>query len=118
MTENAKKKFDIHYLWRWDGEIGRVSYFITGTVLFALKYHIDRGIAYFGFGGRSWSITNYLWPGQGLQSLIDTPDDRKFFLTMILCSLPFIWFGLALTLRRLRDANLPSWLVSSSSFRL
>jgi hypothetical protein len=41
-----------------------------------------------------------------------SPAEAKFLTTMLLVSLPFIWVGVTMTLRRLRDAAQPLWLVT------
>ena len=98
--------FDV---WSWHGRIGRARYLVTGFVLFALKHNIDRILA--AAFGYHWSIFNY-W-------VFDTPAgineitirDATLYATLLLVALPFIWIGTVLTLRRLRDADLPLWLV-------
>ena len=100
--------FDI---WSWHGRIGRARYFATGFVLLALKHNTDRFLAA-GFGHRwTWSIFNY-WifdTPEGITAL--TPQDATFYACLVLAAMPFIWIGTVLTLRRLRDADLPLWLV-------
>lgn len=93
-------------LWRWDGEIDRGRYVLLGLLLFGLKHNVDRLIATKLFG-LPWSPFNYLaasfregWAPNGL------------YLALIAASLPFIWSGVVLTLRRLRAAGLPTWLAA------
>jgi uncharacterized membrane protein YhaH (DUF805 family) len=94
----------------WDGRTSRGTYLVTGIILFALKYNIDRVIAE-GVFGRKWSYRTYLLPFGGLHGEIMSPDDSRFYAYLILVALPFIWMGVTLTLRRLHDAGLPPWLV-------
>ncbi len=97
--------------WSLQGELTRGTYFAAGVVLLAIKYLVDTSIAIFAFD-RPWSFFNY-WVGlQGDLLTRSTPQDRLFLVTMIFCSLPFIWLGVALTVRRLRTAGLPLWLVA------
>ena len=100
------KIFDV---WSWHGTIGRGRYLATGLVLLALKYNIDRLLA--AAFGYSWSIFNYEYfdvPG----SIVElTSRDARFYGVLLLVALPFIWSGTVLTLRRLRDADWPLWLV-------
>ena len=100
--------FDI---WSWHGRIGRRRYLITGLVLFALKYNIDRLLATL-FEYR-WGPFNYLVflssDDNGIAGL--SPPDARFYALLVLFALPFIWIGVVLTLRRLRDAALPLSLV-------
>ncbi|HJY29313.1 MAG TPA: hypothetical protein VJ306_14900, partial [Pyrinomonadaceae bacterium] len=100
--------FDI---WSWRGTIGRRRYLITGLVLFALKHNIDRLLAtLFDY---PWGPFNYLvfysTNGNGVWHL--SYPDASFLALLVLAALPFIWIGVVLTLRRLRDAALPLWLV-------
>jgi len=100
--------FDI---WSWHGRIGRRRYLITGLVLFALKHNIDRLLA--AFFHYPWGPFNYLvfysTTGNGVYGL--TSPTASFYALLVLVALPFIWIGVVLTLRRLRDAALPLWLV-------
>lgn len=98
-------------LGRRSGRIGPAAFFAIGVALFALKFALDRTVATLGFG-RGWSITNYLVPNEtyALPSL--PPGERTFYLTMLAVALPFVWIGLVVTFRRLRDAALPRWLVA------
>jgi len=99
--------FDI---WSWHGRIGRRRYLITGLVLFALKHNIDRLLAtLFEY---PWGLFNYLVffsRDDGIMGL--TSRDAAFYALLVFIALPFIWIGVVLTLRRLRDAGLPLWLV-------
>lgn len=97
-------------LWRWDGEIDRGPYALIGVVGFALKHNLDRFVASLFFG-RPWSIFNY-WipPGKIVRITSLSQHDAQFFAAMAALALPFIWVGVALTMRRLRAIGLPVWL--------
>lgn len=92
-------------LWRWNGALDRGPYAVWGCLLFALKYNLDRiaALAY----GRAWSPLGYL--------RIETPGplaslpmvDLRFYGTLVALALPFIYVGIAMTLKRLRSAGLP-----------
>ena len=98
-------------LFRWEGTIGRGRYALIGLLGFALKHNLDRLWATFNFH-RPWGIFNYLAPLEQAVRVSGLPRDDAAFLTgMVALSLPFIWVGVALTLRRLRAALLPPWLV-------
>ena len=59
-----------------------------------------------------WRILNY-WVSDiptGITTI--TRREASFYALLIVIALPFIWIGTVLTLRRLRDANLPLWLVA------
>jgi len=100
--------FDI---WSWRGTIGRRRYLITGLVLFALKHNIDRLLATaFDY---AWGPFNYLvFTSPHDDSIVGLSNrTASFYAALLLAALPFIWIGVVLTLRRLRDAGLPLWLV-------
>lgn len=93
--------------WTWQGRIGRGQYLIIGIVLFAIKHNLDRLIA--GVYGAPWGIFNYWVFPDNVTAL--NPNSAKFYVTLLAAALPFIWLGVVLTVRRLRDADLPLWLV-------
>ena len=98
-------------LWRWRGTIERGPYALIGFLGFALKHGLDRLLATFAFD-RPWGIFNYWIPLPEALRFTSLPDkDATFLVAMVTLSLPFIWIGLGLTLRRLRSVGLPTWLI-------
>ena len=101
---------DLLNVFTWRGRIGRARYVASGLILLALKHNIDRFLA--AVSGYRWKIFNY-WvidEADGIAGL--GPDESTFYTMLLLVALPFIWAGVTLTLRRLRDAELPVWLVA------
>src|SRR5215813_10527722 len=104
-------KLHISNLWRWDGAIGRSEYFCWGVLLFAVKYNLDRLLSS-AFTGRSWTPFDpeqarlYLW--QSLSARADGP----YYLALLAVSLPFLWAGVVLTMRRLRAVGWRPWWVA------
>lgn len=99
-------------LWTSRGTVGRGQYFAVGAALFAVKHLIDRVVAAGVFGLR-WSLFNYWIVGEGSR-LDNVPLGRlKFYATLVAIAVPFIWVGVVLTLRRLRDIGWPLWLVAA-----
>lgn len=97
-------------LWRPSGTIDRGPYALVGILGFAIKHNLDRLVAH-GFG-RSWGPFNYWVPIRDVPRVIALRgQDAVFLETMLAISLPFIWIGVALTLKRLRSAQLPPALV-------
>ena len=96
--------FDV---WSWKGRVGRRRYLVTGLVLFALKHNIDRLLAM--LYEYPWGPFNYLvfysHSKNGMWAL--SSPDASFYALLLLVALPFIWIGVVMTLRRLRDADLP-----------
>src|SRR5262245_9030963 len=103
-------KFNISNLWRWDGTIGRSEYFAWGAVLFAVKYNLDRFLS-LACLGRGWTLFDleqaqlYLW------QVLPPGADRSYLLALLAVSLPFLWAGVVLTLRRLRAIGWKPWWV-------
>jgi hypothetical protein len=98
-------------LWRWNGELDRGTYFFWGVLLAAIKFNLDRAIAVLFFDQR-WTIFDpatlrmYLW-----QTPLEATE-RPYLLALLAASLPFIWMGTVLTLRRLRSAGWrPFWIL-------
>ena len=88
--------------------MGRAPFLFTGLALFAIKFNLDRLIAY-SFNNR-WQFFQYWLPDPVRGSILD-PRNRSLLLALTLTALPFIYVGLIFTLKRLRSAQLPLWLV-------
>ena len=101
---------EVSDFWSWQGTVGRGKYFGIGTTLFAVKHLIDRIVATSVFE-RPWSLFNYWIIGEPDQIGAVPVDHLKFYATLLAFALPFIWLGLVLTLRRLRDIGWPLSLV-------
>lgn len=93
----------------WTQPLGRLAYGIAGTVLFFVKYNLDRYIASYYFD-RFWTPLHYLSPTyrNGLTHL--SPEEKELFTVLLVLSIPFVYVGVMLTVRRLRSAKLSSLL--------
>lgn len=93
-------------LWRWEGKVTRRMYAMAGACALAIKFNLDRVIAdYFGF---HWNIWNYLEPLEHSGRFLPLSVPEKYFLAILLVTaLPFIWVGITMTMKRLRDAGQP-----------
>ena len=97
-------------LWRWDGRVDRKTYAIVGVVGLAIKHVVDHLTAAVFF--HSYGFFNYWAPlGRGARFSRLTADDGQFLATMLAVALPFVWVGVAMSVKRLRDAGQPLWLV-------
>jgi len=96
-------------LWQWDGKVRRGTYALFGIFGLAIKHNLDRFIAYkFGF---RWGVWNYLDPLERAMQFYPLSSSEKAFLAVLLVTaLPFIWIGIIMTMKRLRDAGQPLWL--------
>ena len=103
--------FQFSDLWRWDGRVSRAKYAAVGFIGVLIKHSLDRLIAaYYVDSGNS--LFNY-WAPLGKAARLDhlSNTEAKFLATLLLLSIPFLWAGVAMTVRRLRDAGQPVWLV-------
>ena len=102
---NIRKLFGLR------GRVGRATYTLVGIAGVLLKHNLDRVLAY-KFLHQPWGIWNYLSP-LGLLSgnYPASPDEKKFLFTLAITALPFVWLGIVMTLKRLRDSGLPSRLL-------
>jgi len=98
-------------LWRWDGKVGRGKYAAVGLIGVIIKHNLDRLIAG-SFLGHEKSFFNY-WAPLGKAARLDhlSSTETKFLAMLLLFSIPFLWVGVAMTVRRLRDVGQPVWLV-------
>src|ERR1700741_5161913 len=96
-------------LWAFSGRTSRRSYFLIGAIAFFLKSNFDRVISLYFFH-HPWRILNYWFPFPGVVNPWQLKGaDAKLSVTLLAVSLPFIWLGVAQTVRRLRDCELPVW---------
>src|SRR5437762_7476561 len=99
-------------VWQWEGRVNRAMYFLVGAAAFGLKFLLDWAIVTQLFH-RSWSLLNYWRPFgaiSGVHAL--SLENRLFAGVMLFSALPFIWLGLAMTVKRLRDVGEPTWLAA------
>ena len=92
-------------IFRWDGTADRKTYAIVGILAFAIKNNLDRYIARF-FLPNSPDFFNY-WAPLGKAARLDhlSRTEVNFLIALMVLSIPFMWVGLAMTIRRLRDAT-------------
>lgn len=98
-------------LWRPSGSADRRTYVFVGLAAFAVKHNLDRLVATAGFH-RPWGLFNYWIPIRNVARITAlSSKDAVFLATMVAPALPFIWLGVAMTLKRLRSAQLPPALI-------
>jgi hypothetical protein len=106
------QKFRLSDLWRLSGTVSRGVYALVGVFGFAIKHNLDRLIATLAFH-RQWGLFNYWVPVRDVARIVEVRGPEAVFLgTMVMVSLPFIWIGVVLTMKRLRSAALPASLVA------
>jgi hypothetical protein len=83
---------------------------VFGVCGVAIKHNLDRfTAAQFGY---PWhAILSYWIPVIKATRLTElTPDEKRFLAVLFLTTIPFLWVGVTLTVKRLRDAGQPLWL--------
>ena len=101
----------IRDVWTLEGGVDRGPYLAWGFGLMALKYNLER-LAAGALFHRPWSVLAHYLHSPELDPRTYNGADRDFYAFMVLMSLPFIWTGVALTVRRLRSAGLPRGLAA------
>jgi uncharacterized membrane protein YhaH (DUF805 family) len=101
----------IQDLFTFQGRVSRATYALTGIIGTLITHNIDRVLAMQMYR-QKWGLTNHLIPlGVLNRPNALTAEEKRFLLTMALVAAPFIWVGIAMTVKRLRDAGLPNRLV-------
>ena len=99
-------------MWKWEGTVDRGTYAIVGVVGFAIKHNIDRIVATQFFGRQFTPFNYWIPPVEAIRIDRLSTNDARFLTTMVAVALPFIWIGLAVTIRRLKSAGLAPWLAA------
>src|SRR5271166_5597138 len=102
---------NIRALFGFQGRVNRATYALVGIFGVLIKHNLDRLTAAHMLHV-PWGISSYFAP-IGMLSGKYPPSalQKNFLLVLGLTSLPFIWLGILMTVRRLRDAGLPIRLV-------
>lgn len=95
----------LRFLFGLTGPVGRRAYFVTGVALMALKYALDAGLIY-ATTGHVWTPAQFLSPWLSTREAILGGGNQEALLLMVAVSLPFMWIGLAMSVRRAEDAGM------------
>jgi len=89
--------------------VPRGRYFRHGAALMAFKYAID-SLLVWGVTGHAWRPFDYINPVWSVRAAAIGQMPTWLNLVFAVWTLPFLWIGVALTLRRLVDAGRTPWL--------
>jgi uncharacterized membrane protein YhaH (DUF805 family) len=93
-------------LFRLSGMVTRKQYTLAGLSLLIVKFGVDASLAH--FFGQKWTLLAYFAPH--FSPLFVAGVDMLFVAFIGAASLPFIWVGVAMSVRRLRDMGVhPFW---------
>ena len=96
----------------WFGLSSRVDrrrYLLSGAGLTVLKYLVDATVVW-RFTGRWWSPLDYLSPLWSVRSIGLQGVPPEAVLGLALWTVPFLWIGVGMSLRRSVDAGRSPWL--------
>jgi len=97
----------LRWLFTFEGRVTPRQYLITGVLLMALKY-LGEFLAAILLTGQILWPHEFLFFSRGLLTKFDFYA-RWYPVFVVLWSLPFLWIGLSMTVRRALDAGLTPW---------
>ncbi len=102
---------NLRTLFSFQGRVDRTTYALAGIFGVLLKHVLDNFLAA-RFLHQPWGLLNYLVP-LGMQNgpYPLAANQRGFLQILALTTLPFLWLGLSMTVKRLRDAGMLTRLV-------
>ncbi len=89
--------------------VGRREYVASGLALAALKYAGDVLLVWLAIG-RVWHLPDYLSPVSSLSDVKLEHAPAALLPVLALWSLPFLWVGVSMSVRRALDAGRSAWL--------
>jgi uncharacterized membrane protein YhaH (DUF805 family) len=92
-----------------DEPVDRWAYVETGVILMVVKYGIDAFLVLL-VAGQLWSPLDYLVPSLFMRTLKLGDAPAWLLVAMVLWTLPFLWIGVSMSLRRALDAGGSPWL--------
>ena len=96
-------------LWfTFEDRVDRRTYFIHGLALMALKYVVDAAFIWMVLG-RLWTPVDYLSTNIASSGRLGNAA-RPVVVGLALWTLPFLWIGVSMSMRRAIDAGRSGWL--------
>ena len=92
-----------------DGRVSRRAYAWSGLGLMACKYALDAGAIRLATGA-TWTPLDYLSPFYQTRAHKLASAPTWFLLVLALWTLPFVWIGASMSMRRALDAGQSPWL--------
>jgi hypothetical protein len=89
--------------------VDRRAYLVSGVGLMLLKYAVDAAVVWL-VADQVWSPVDYLLPSYSLRASKLQHFPAWLLVGMSLWTLPFLWIGCSMTLRRAVNAGLSPWL--------
>jgi uncharacterized membrane protein YhaH (DUF805 family) len=89
--------------------VTRRAYLVAGVALLVLKVGVETALVR-SFTGRTWSLAGYLIPSLALRQDAVGAAPQALHVLLALFTLPFLWIGLSMSVRRAVDARFSPWL--------
>lgn len=97
----------LSFLFGLNGRIDRRTYLAVGLVLLLVKGLLDAALVSW-IAGVEFAPTKHGWIGLSGQFLKSEHGNQQLlFIALAVAAVPFIWIGVAMTMRRALDAGLP-----------
>jgi uncharacterized membrane protein YhaH (DUF805 family) len=96
---------NLRFLFGFEGLVTKRQYMVTGFSLMALKYAVEVAVAY-AAAGRFYPLSAFLLPFASYREQFLGQASGPFLMFLILWSLPFMWVGVSMSVRRAADAGL------------
>lgn len=98
----------LHSAFTLEGRVSRRAYATTGVTLMALKYTLE-ALAIRYVTGATWTPLDYLSPLFSQRAEVLGGASHALLFALALWTLPFVWIGAGMTLRRALDAGWSPW---------
>lgn len=97
-------------LWfSWRDPVDRRTYLMHGAGLMLVKYAVDAAAIWL-LAGRVWTPLDYAIPVWSLRERLLQDGPAWLAPALVVWTLPFVWIGVSMTLRRALDAGRSPWL--------
>ncbi len=88
--------------------VPRKPYLLWGLALAVLKFAVDTAIVY-GFTHKTWTPLGYVIPSVILREGAVGSAPGAMHVLLVILSMPFLWVGLSMSVRRAADAGISPW---------
>ncbi|HEU5465711.1 MAG TPA: DUF805 domain-containing protein, partial [Gemmatimonadales bacterium] len=100
---------DLFRFWfGWVTPVGRRRYFLHGAGLMVFKYFVDAGVIWLATGV-VWTPLDYFDPVWSLRAAALGQGHELLAFLLAIWTLPFLWIGVSLSMRRALDAGRSAW---------
>jgi uncharacterized membrane protein YhaH (DUF805 family) len=92
----------------FDLPVDRRTYLWNGVALMLFKYAVDAGLVYLATG-KFWTPLDYSNPVWTMRQQVLGPAPEWVMIALTAWTLPFVWIGVSMTMRRAVNAGYSAW---------